>query len=235
MRRMVSVSGRAGLIFFITGCTPPPSVPQTPAPATTAADAGTQSAKAEAAGPECALKDSTDVEQCITHLRHCIPSFRSPSGKAPELYKTAIEQEIGQDFIGARKNCYLVIEKDRHSVYVDLCYFAFGELFFREAQTDPIKLDLAVAAYKETIDPSDTRTVGSPVPEPPADTPPFLALIGRYRLEQVFAMKGDCNKAKLYQAEIGKISGPGLDTQCARTIIANASLERAASKCAQAQ
>jgi hypothetical protein len=108
-------------------------------------------------------------------------------------------------------------------------------LYLREAQIDPVKLDLAVAAFKETIDPSDTRTVGSAVPEPQVDTPPFLALIGRFRLEQVYGMKADCNKAKLYQAEIDKMNGPGLDTQCARTIIKNASLERAASKCAAAQ
>lgn len=119
-------------------------------------------------------------------------------------------------------------------MYSSLCYSAFGELFFREAQTDPIKLDLAVAAYKEVLKPSDTRTVGSPVVEKlQLGVPPFLALIAHYRLEQVYGMKLDCNKATLEHIEIDKIKGPGLDAPCARTIIANASLERAAGKCVQ--
>jgi TolA-binding protein len=67
------------------------------------------------------------------------------------LYFKGIELELGGDLMGARKSYFDVIRKAPLSKWVPFAYFAFGEMFFEEAATDPSKNDLALQAYQQVL------------------------------------------------------------------------------------
>src|SRR5207237_3943980 len=67
------------------------------------------------------------------------------------LYFAALEQEIAGDNRKARSSYYELIKRRPGSQYVPYAYFAFGELFFEEAQNDPSKYALAEQAFHEVL------------------------------------------------------------------------------------
>jgi tetratricopeptide (TPR) repeat protein len=79
------------------------------------------------------------------------------------LYYLAYEHERIGDLESARKVYYELIQKTPKSRFVPNAYFAFGELFFQEAQGDPSKWELAAQAYQEAIKypPPDNKAHGS--------------------------------------------------------------------------
>lgn len=65
------------------------------------------------------------------------------------FYFHALELEMAHDLMGARKTYYELIKRHPSSTYVGPAYFAFGEMFHAEADGDPSKRSLAVAAWQE--------------------------------------------------------------------------------------
>ena len=65
------------------------------------------------------------------------------------FYFHALELEMAHDLMGARKTYYELIKRHPSSTYVGPAYFAFGEMFHAEADGDPSKKSLAVAAWGE--------------------------------------------------------------------------------------
>lgn len=65
------------------------------------------------------------------------------------FYFHALELELAHDLMGARKTFYELIKRHPSSTYVGPAYFAFGEMFHAEADGDPSKRSLAIAAWQE--------------------------------------------------------------------------------------
>ncbi len=97
-------------------------------------------------------------------------------------YYLALEYELKGDLKNARTIYYDLIRNHPSSKLIPLAYFAFGEIFFLEAQNDPSKNDLAAQAFLEVIKyPAPTNTILSD------------ALL---RLAQTYDRKGEPQKAK---------------------------------------
>jgi TolA-binding protein len=67
------------------------------------------------------------------------------------LYYLAYAYELSGDLMDARKTYFSLIQKYPSSKKIPYAYYAFGEMFFHEAKSDPTKWDLAVQAYKEAL------------------------------------------------------------------------------------
>ena len=66
-------------------------------------------------------------------------------------YYLGLEYELAGELNDARKTYYELIKKEPASKYVPYAYFAFGEIFFHEAKSDPSKWDFAKQAYTEVM------------------------------------------------------------------------------------
>jgi tetratricopeptide (TPR) repeat protein len=66
-------------------------------------------------------------------------------------YYAALEHELAGDMRKARSAYYELIKRAPTSKFIPLAYFAFGELFFAEAASDPSKDQLAEQAYREVL------------------------------------------------------------------------------------
>jgi TolA-binding protein len=66
-------------------------------------------------------------------------------------YYLGLELELSGDFAKARRSYYQLIQSSPSSKLIPLAYFAFGEMFSEEAETDPTKNELALQAYKEVL------------------------------------------------------------------------------------
>jgi TolA-binding protein len=82
----------------------------------------------------------------------------------------------------ARKTYYKLLKNWPASKYVPNVYLAFGELFFKEAQSDPERLTIAVEAYGEVLN------------FPKSDAVPAAL----FRLGQTHERKGDRAKARVH-------------------------------------
>jgi len=67
------------------------------------------------------------------------------------LYYLAYEYEQAKDYDKARKVYLELIQNWAKSKYIPNAYFAFGELFFQDAQSDPSKWSFAEQSYNEVI------------------------------------------------------------------------------------
>ncbi len=67
------------------------------------------------------------------------------------LYYLALEDEVAGDFAAARRTYYELIKSRPSSSFVPYAYYAFGELFLKEATSDPSKWEFAQQAYTETL------------------------------------------------------------------------------------
>ena len=59
--------------------------------------------------------------------------------------------ELLGEMSSARKAYYVLIQRYPSSQWIGHAYYAFGDLFLREAHGDPSKADLAVQAFKEVL------------------------------------------------------------------------------------
>jgi tetratricopeptide (TPR) repeat protein len=66
-------------------------------------------------------------------------------------YYAALEHELAGDRTNARRGYYEVVKNHPGSRLVAFAYFAFGEMFFAEADSDPSKLQLAEQAFREVL------------------------------------------------------------------------------------
>lgn len=109
-------------------------------------------------------------------------------------YFAALEHEMAGDFTRARRAYFELIKGSPTSKYIPLAYFAFGELFFAEADGDPSKNDLAEQAFKEVLESA-----------PPATNAVYRdALV---RLAEVSERKGDAAQAAAMFARLRKEFG----------------------------
>jgi TolA-binding protein len=123
------------------------------------------------------LKASQKAIERYTTLTSEYPSH-AKSDEA--LYYLALEYETVSDMTNARRSYYTVIKNYPSSSFIPYTYYAFGELFLREAASDPSKWDFAKQAYTETI-----KYSASPiVPE------------AWYKLMTVFKAQGDVAHAE---------------------------------------
>jgi TolA-binding protein len=67
------------------------------------------------------------------------------------LYYLGLTYEQNGDLMNARRAYYDVVAKTPQSKFIPFAYFAFGEMFFAEAVTDPSKNELALQAYQEVL------------------------------------------------------------------------------------
>ncbi len=66
-------------------------------------------------------------------------------------YYAALEHELAGDKTNARQAYYELIKNFPGSRWIGFAYFAFGEMFFVDAETDPSKYPLAEQAYREVL------------------------------------------------------------------------------------
>lgn len=66
-------------------------------------------------------------------------------------YYLAYEYERDGDAATARKMYFSLITSNPNSKYIPYAYLSFGELFFKEARSDPAKWELARQAYEKVI------------------------------------------------------------------------------------
>ncbi len=67
------------------------------------------------------------------------------------LYYDALEHEIAGDAMNARKLYFQLVSTQPSSKWIPFAYFAFGEMFLRDAKSDPSKWALAEQAYHEVL------------------------------------------------------------------------------------
>lgn len=67
------------------------------------------------------------------------------------LYYAGLDHELAGNVTAARRSYYEVIKQYPSSKLVPFAYFAFGELFLAETESDPSKAQLAEQAYREVL------------------------------------------------------------------------------------
>lgn len=113
---------------------------------------------------EPAVKDDENdnpigVAKALESVDVCRASMREGRGlprnvmtsEAGQQYTGALTHERAERLNEARKGYLSVIQKYPQSPLVPLVYFAFGELFYQEAQSDPMKSALAEQSYREVL------------------------------------------------------------------------------------
>lgn len=101
----------------------------------------------DALGTQPALP-AGDLEACVLGLRDADDAGRT---EGRSLYDDGLSAERAGDFMTARKRYFELIQSAPSSSLVPLAYLAFAELFRVEAESDPSKLPLASAAYREVV------------------------------------------------------------------------------------
>lgn len=144
MRRWVLVSG-----CVVASCGgAQPTAPAAP-PSTVEVPKAKSAPETEAsrAAPEAARAGGSS--DCVDALRRAadVPA----EGEERAVYVRARAAEERGDLPEARKQYFELVSKYPRSRLLPLAYLAFGELFAREALSDPSKLDLATASYTEVV------------------------------------------------------------------------------------
>lgn len=122
--------------------------------------------------------------KAIHHYSELVRTYPTYPQIDEAWYYLGLEYELAGDMMNARKTYYELIKSAPSSKYVPYAYFAFGEMFFREAKSDPSKWDLAKQAYMEVMK----------FPSP-------LANDAACRLGLVFDAQGDPKRATLMRSK----------------------------------
>jgi predicted negative regulator of RcsB-dependent stress response len=117
------------------------------------------SATATGAGPEGTVPDAParkaavagDVEECIAKLRSSVSADDQAKMGGEADYHDALAAEREGKLDRARRGYLKVVQDNPSSVFVPAAYFAFGEMFAAEAQSDPSKVALAEQSYNEVL------------------------------------------------------------------------------------
>lgn len=167
-------------------------------PSARTSTASTAKPAASVAGPGAAPQD---IDACIAMSREDpFPGGPAdPSGG--QQYLSGLTAERRGDTQTARKLYLELIQTFPKSSYVPLAYFAFGELFRLEADTDPAKIAFAEQAYNETI-------------KYPAPQNTFWE-IAILRAAEVAAMSGDGMKV---MSHLQKVAQAGSRPRCAEAL-----------------
>ena len=120
-------------------------------------------AELEIAGAPDARKVEAARAGAIRAYRELVTTHGATYPRVDEVrYFLGWEYELGGDLPDARRTYFELITQSPASRYVPLSYFAFGEAFFREAEADASKLELAKQAYLKvaTFPPPDSPAFG---------------------------------------------------------------------------
>ncbi len=133
----------AGLAGFALACaSSPPPAPVAPTPP----------ASTDAASPPAASPVADALEACKERVLHeGIPTTPAGAPRGNALHRAADEKRLQGDGEGERQIYYQLIQEEPASPYIPFAYFAFGELFKKDAEADPSKAPLAEEAYKESL------------------------------------------------------------------------------------
>jgi len=148
------------LLLLLSACGGPPA--EHPEESTPVVEVGSSGASGpvalEIAGDEEPREDSakkSDVEvaeACIDAMREGrgLPDEERPSPESASYQRARAAERAGKR--DEMRRAYLAVVRDHPaSRYVPLVYFAFGEIFRREAEKDPSKRTLAVQSYREAM------------------------------------------------------------------------------------
>lgn len=91
------------------------------------------------------------ARRAIDNYAKVISNYPTAPQIDQSMYSLALEYELIGEDTNARKAYYELIVKQPTSKWIPYAYFAFGELFLREAKSDPSKWDLAKQAYMEVL------------------------------------------------------------------------------------
>jgi len=83
-----------------------------------------------------------------TLLKNSFPSYAQID---EVLYYLGYTHELDGEMNSARKTYYELIQKQPNSKYIPYAYYAFGEMFYNEAKSDPSKWQLAQQAFQEVF------------------------------------------------------------------------------------
>lgn len=104
------------------------------------------------------LSQSADVRVTASGHRNALKFYEllaTDYPKDPQVdeayYYAGLEHEMAGDLRGARSAYFNLIKNAPQSRLIPLAYFAFGEMFYAEAASDPSKDDLALHAYAEVL------------------------------------------------------------------------------------
>ena len=107
-------------------------------------------------------KDFELADKCLARMREGRGLPRETgSSEAGVLYTEALTHERAERLNDAKKGYLSVAQRFPQSPVVPLVYFAFGELFLEEGQSDPMKLAISEQSYREVLKyppPSNTAT-----------------------------------------------------------------------------
>ncbi len=124
--------------------------------------------------------------KAIQHYTSLVTSYPRYAQIDEAYYYLGLEYEIVNELSNARRSYYEVIKLAPSSKYVAYAYYAFGEMFFTEAKSDPSKWDFAKQAYTEVI------KFRSP-----------LQSAAYCRLGAVLEAQGDASAASTWRAKAG--------------------------------
>jgi tetratricopeptide (TPR) repeat protein len=128
--------------------------------------------------------------KAIQHYSELVRTYPTYAQIDEAYYYLALEYELAGDLNNARKSYYELIKSAPSSKYVPYAYFAFGEIFFHDAKSDPSKYDFAKQAYQEVMK----------FPSP-------IASDAACRLGLVFDAQGDLKQATAARSRAGKPCG----------------------------
>jgi tetratricopeptide (TPR) repeat protein len=89
--------------------------------------------------------------KAIQHYTSLVTSYPSYAQVDEAYYYLGLEYENTNDLSNARRSYYELIKRAPSSKYVPYAYYAFAEMFYAEAKSDPSKWDFAKQAYTEVI------------------------------------------------------------------------------------
>jgi TolA-binding protein len=149
----------------------PPETASSPSPGGQPQAGATSGAASSSAGPAAPGPSPTSAPLVVAEpasTKAGPASWREPGsialphggGPDVEQYARAFESERSGDLPAARRSYFELISKYPNSALVPYAYFAFGELFFQEAEQDPSKLALAAQAFMKVLsfpDPARAR------------------------------------------------------------------------------
>ena len=131
-------------VLLVAACGSPPGArPTAPEPAPVEVPAP-EEPEAETAGmPESEPRSAATLESCIERFRE------APGEPPPPSYASAIDSERAGDLNAARRSYFELVSNEPKSPFVPLAYLAFAEIFRRESEADPSKIELARQSYRE--------------------------------------------------------------------------------------
>jgi TolA-binding protein len=142
----------------------------------------------------------------------CRAKMRDGRGLPPDVmasdagqrYTEALTHERAERLVEARKGYVSVIQQYPQSPIVPLIYFAFGESFFQEAQSEPMKIGFAEQSYREVMK-----------YPPPGNTAMAFSL---YRSSQLYASSGKGMEALNTLNKFMTLAEVYPDAECAKSL-----------------